>query len=159
MTGRPFPQRDAALKDLLSTSIDTNQAAYYAIRSKTYDYLQEHKLSKPGPAEYTDKANAAYFFKVASQIDDKDAAKYWFKEYMNLAKEDWARNIARGKTEKDFVEWALAALNKSVEASSPLGAIPESDRAAFISSLKPDEKAMLNDAMRWYHRKLPRKNK
>jgi len=158
-TGRPMPGRDTQLWDMLSTTVDTNQANYYAIREKTYDFLRERGEAEPPPSQYKDKANAAYFFKVASQIDDKDAAKYWFKEYMRLSQEQWAKNLAYGKEKKDFIDYALTSLNKSIEYSSPLGALPEKYRAQFLQSLTPEEHEQLNAAMAWYHRKLPHKVK
>ena len=157
--GEPFPQRDAALADLISTSVDTNQAAYYAIREKAFDFMREHDRENPPPSQYKDKANAAYFFKVASQIDDKDAAKYWFKQYMEYSKKDYAEEVAYGNEKKDFFTWSLDNLNKSIEASAPLGALKERYRAAFIQTLTPEEKEMLNAAMRWYHAKLPHRVK
>ena len=158
-TGRPMPGRDAALADLISTSVDTNQAAYYQIREKTYDFLRQRGESEPGPSQYKDKANAAYFFKVASQIDDKDAAKYWFREYMKLAKEDYAKRVAYGNEKTDYITYAIDGLNKSIEATSPLGALPEKYRAQFIKSLDPQDREILNAAMAWYHKKLPHKAK
>jgi hypothetical protein len=112
---------------------DPNEAAYWHVRGKVAEYAKSKGKEEGSVADPTERQNALYYFKKATQWGDKDSAKYWLSEYQRL-----------GGTEK--------GMTQSLRLSHPLGAMGRKYWDEYRATLSAEEKAELEQAEQWYER-------
>jgi len=132
---RPGTMRSGLEDALLTYSVDPGEASYYLSRDIANDWGKKNlgKEEYSGAGNISEKGNALYYFKRASQWGDRERASYWFAEYLRLG----------GKAR---------AIKGTIERGHPLGSIPPAKRGRFMASLNAKDKEIISDAISWYKR-------
>jgi len=132
---RPGSLRSGLEDALLTYSVDPGEASYYLSRDIANDWGKKNlgKEEYSGAGNISEKGNALYYFKRASQWGDRERASYWFAEYLRLG----------GKAR---------AIKGTIERGHPLGSIPPAKRGRFMASLNAKDKEIISDAISWYKR-------
>ncbi len=128
------PQRPGTWNplSLVTYSTDAGEAAYYAAKSITSDWIEKNGREQP-VALPTLRGNALYYYKQSIKYKDDKLAKYWLDKYMGL-----------GGTTK--------GMKQSIGSISPYAGIAKKDLATFKRSMSPEEKEIIDKAMEWYER-------
>ena len=111
---------------------DTNpgEAAYYTMRQKIYDYLDENEVPSYS-GEPTKIQNALYYYKQSLKLKDEKLAKYWHDKYMKLGGSD-------------------AGEKSSITKGKVISALPLKYREKWLSTLDNEDKEVLKMANDWY---------
>ena len=135
---RPTSMKDGAVDSLLAYSVDPGEASYFLSRDIANEWMKKNMKREEfsGTANITEKGNALYYFKRASQWGDRERAAYWLGQYYDL-----------GGKPKDIRE--------SIKRGHPLGAVPPARRAQFMGSLNENDREVISDAIAWYQRLNP----
>lgn len=141
ITHKPQRQTDAgnaAVDALLAYSVDPGEASYYLSRDIANDWMKKNLKREEftGTAAMTEKGNALYYFKRATQWGDRENAAYWLGQFYDL-----------GGRPKD--------IQGSIKRGHPLGSIPPARRGQFMSSLNEADRQVVADATSWYQRLNP----
>jgi hypothetical protein len=132
LTGKPT--RDSGVGDmllnLLTYSTDPGEAAYYTVRNMASEW-QKERGEDPGSFKPSARANALYYHKQAIKYGDKELAEKYLARYMAMG----------GKEE---------GIERSIEASHPIGFMGKIDKATFVMGLKGDELKVYKRAAEWY---------
>jgi hypothetical protein len=118
------------LKNLVTYETAPGEAAYYNVKKKMYDYLDEKGIERPSPNP-TNRSNALYYYRQALKYGDIPAAAKYKKKYFEL-----------GGTHR--------GLQSSVKRAHPLAGLPKRLRYDFRRSLSPEEEQTLRRAIAWY---------
>lgn len=129
-TGKPVPP-GSVLSRMMFYRTDPGEAAYHESRSMVAKWKSENRRGGDSGGDPTDRANALYYYKRASQWDDEEAKQYWLQEYAKLG----------GKSK---------GLQESVKNAAPLGSLAQKDRRAFLKSLSQSDHAVLDLGQQWY---------
>jgi hypothetical protein len=131
VTDKPIRPGNLAT-DLLLYRTDPGEAAYFRVREKAGDWLEQHnkgrKLGNP-----TEKENALYYWRKALQWGEPEQAERWLQRYYALG---GTRSSAVG----------------SIKRAHPLNVIAAHDRRAFVASLSAQDREALTLAEQWYQR-------
>lgn len=135
---RPASMKDGAVDALLAYSVDPGEASYFLSRDIANEWMKKNLKREEfsGTANITEKGNALYYFKRASQWGDKERAAYWLGEFYSL-----------GGKPKDIRE--------SIKRGHPLGSVPPARRPQFMRSLNEKDREVIADAIAWYQRLNP----
>ena len=134
----PASMKDGAVDALLAYSVDPGEASYFLSRDIANEWMKKNLKREEfsGTANITEKGNALYYFKRASQWGDKERAAYWLGEFYSL-----------GGKPKDIRE--------SIKRGHPLGSVPPARRPQFMRSLNEKDREVIADAIAWYQRLNP----
>lgn len=131
LAGKPTRSIDRELSNIIIYTSEPGEAAYYTIRSKAFDYLEDQGREAPR-FKPTERQNALYYYKQAVKYGDEKAAKKYKKMYFEL-----------GGTKR--------GLKTSITRSAPLSFMPRKERKQFIKTLDKREKRVLKKAESWYY--------
>jgi hypothetical protein len=131
-TGKPDRTSGATdiLLSLLTYSTDPGEAAYYTVRNMASEW-QKEQGEDPGSFKPSARANALYYHKQAIKYGDKELAEKYLARYM-----------AMGGSEE--------GIEKSIEASHPIGFMSKLDKASFVMGLKGEELDVYKRSVQWY---------
>lgn len=127
---RPTRGYARALTDSVAYQRDPGEAAYNRIKGMAHDWEARTK-GDSGAGAITPRSTAMYEWRLAKKYGDKPAERAAL-----------ARMRALGVRNQD--------LRASLRNAHPLGSLSLKDRAAFIKTLSPRERAGVQDAIRWY---------
>lgn len=134
-TGKPTRGIEKDAQSLLFYNSDPAETAYWDIKSKIYDALDDAGVQPPSTSP-TDRSNALYYYKKALVYGDKKAADKWLGEYKTL-----------GGTEQ--------GMSRSIALADPLADIsklPPEAEMKLMRSLTKKDKDKIRQAKQWYHR-------
>ncbi len=121
---------------VLTYQVDPGEVDYQLAKRMVVDWQRENNRDSPQISP-TDRSNALYYHKKASQWGDLDRAEFWFKKYVEL-----------GGTE--------AGLQQSLNRSAPMGGLSADNRAEFLESLDEDERRIITDGEAWWKQVHPK---
>ena len=119
------------MTSLLVYDNDPGQAAYYTMRQRIYDFLDEKEVERPD-GDPTQKSNALYYYKQSLKLENTELASYWLAKYREL-----------GGTTK--------GMKASIEKGEVRAALPKKYRGEFYRSLDEEDKEVLQMADEWYN--------
>jgi len=117
---------------LLIYKTDLEEAPYWEIRHDAAKWLESRGREFPSITP-TKRANALYYYKLATKWGDEKAISKYYEIYKK-----------NGGTDK--------GLSQSIAKSAPLGFVPRALRNEFVDSLNEQQKVSLEAAFRWYNR-------
>lgn len=112
-------------------STDLGQNSYFQTRDLVKKFADKIGYDIPSGGIPSDKSNAIYYYKRAMALGDREAAKKYLKEYVELGGTD-------------------AGYKRSIRATHPLGGLPKKYWGAFIKDLKPEDRKVVTDGLKWY---------
>jgi hypothetical protein len=130
VTNRPYRPMIDVIGNLVMYRTDPGESAYYLTREKAARWLEQQGRPS-GSFHPTDRSNALYYFKKASDWGEDERAAYWLTRYHALGGTD------RG-------------LTQSLERGEPLGMLARRDRNAFLATLSERDREALERAESWY---------
>lgn len=130
LTNKPMKGLSKEMQSLLLYNASPGEAAYYAVREKVYDFLDEKGIERLS-GEPTKKSNTLYYYKQALKYGDEELAKDWLKKYYDL-----------GGTEE--------GMRRSIDKGEVLSPIPTRFRDEFIKTLDKDDIELINISSKWY---------
>jgi len=130
--GKPSRGFTSDLVGLLSYTSDPGEIAYYGMKSKLYDWVEDKTGESTSGFTPDRKSNALYYYKQAFKYGDEEAIKKYYDEYIELGGSD--KNMA-----------------KSIKRSAPLGGLSKKEVREFKASLDKADMNALNEAIRWYN--------
>ena len=130
--GIPAPTIEDYASSLIYYRTDPQQAAYYRMRERVFDWLREQDI-QAGSSQPTPRSNALFYWRQALRYEDPEAAERWYNRYIEL-----------GGTPK--------GVRQSIKRQWVLDAVPRRRRREFLATLSADETAMLKQADAWYER-------
>lgn len=131
VTDKPMRPGNLAT-DLLLYRTDPGEAAYFRVREKAGDWLEQQNKGR-NLGNPTKKENALYYWRKSLQWGEPEKAERWLQRYYAL-----------GGTRKSAVG--------SIKRAAPLSPIAVHDRRRFLASLTPEERESLTLAEQWYQR-------
>jgi len=118
------------LTGLIIYDTDPGEAAYYAMRQRIYDFLDDKEIDSPS-GEPTKRSNALYYYKQSLKLKNDKLAKYWHDKYMQLGGSEKGEKL-------------------SVQKGEVLSALPKKVREEWLKSLDEEDKEVLKMANDWY---------
>ena len=138
VTGKPQRPTQGPLIDFLSTVLlyttDPGEAAYWQAKEFANNWQEAHGKER-GDFTPTKRSTALYYWKKAIQWGDEDAAVRWEIKYRDL-----------GGTDQ--------GMRQSIRMGGPLGSIAQREHAAYLSSLTPKERQLVDLAIEWYGKSI-----
>jgi hypothetical protein len=131
LTKKPMKAFGKEVTGLLFYDNNPGEIAYYTMRQKIYDFLDEKEIESPS-GEPTARSNALYYYKQSLKLGDKDLAKYWIKKYTSM-----------GGTKK--------GMEASIAKGQVISAVPKALRDTWLNSLDGEDKEVLKMANEWYN--------
>jgi len=127
LPSKPFSE---SAWNLLTYKINPGEAAMGDVYDMRRDYMK--KIGKESEGFWlTGKGQAAYNYKLAVKLGDKDAAEKYLMEYIRL-----------GGTGEGF--------KKSLQMLHPLAGLSKEDRLGFVSSMDPEGVERLKQAEEYF---------
>jgi len=130
LTKKPLKGEFKELTGLIMYNVDPGEAAYYSIRQKAFDWLDEKGVESFSSTP-TDKSNALYYYKQSLKYGDEKLAAYWIGKYKEL-----------GGNNK--------GMKQSVKMGEVKMAVKKELRQEWLNSLDAQDKEVLEIANKWY---------
>lgn len=131
IAGKPSKGITSDLASLLVYTSDPGEVAYYGMKSKLYDWIEETRGGDSSGFTPSKRSNALYYYKQALKYGDDKAAKKYYDQYIELGGDD-------------------KKMRKSIERSSPLGGLTRREMDQFKATLDKEDKNALKVAQKWY---------
>ena len=125
------------LVGLLVYENDPGQAAYYTMRQKIYDFLDEKEVERPG-GDPTKKSNALFWYKQSLKYGDEKLAEHWLNKYRELG----GTNVG---------------MYQSIKKGEVMSALPNKYKVEWFKSLDKEDREVLEMANEWYRQTYYRK--
>jgi hypothetical protein len=129
MTKKPTRGWDE-LVHLAAYSNDPGEIAYYTMRQKITEFLDDNEVNRPSITP-SDRSNVLFYYKQAIKWGDKKAEEHWLQKYYNM-----------GGTDQ--------GLKSSITKGELISIVPKDLREKWEKSLTPDEKELYDIANKWY---------
>lgn len=130
IAGRPSRGTGRLIRGLFFYEVDPDESAFNQILSLKSDF--NRKRGKAADVSVgNDKANAAYYLKLALRYGDVEGARQYLQEYGAL-----------GGTG--------AGLQQSLQTMAPLAGLTKAEQKEFLASLTPDEQAKMTKAQAFF---------
>lgn len=130
LTKKPLKGEFQELTGLIMYNVDPGEAAYYSMRQKAFDWLDEKGVESFSSTP-TDKSNALYYYKQSLKYGDEKLAAYWIGKYKEL-----------GGNNK--------GMKQSVKMGEVKMAVKKELRQEWLNSLDAQDKEVLEIANKWY---------
>ena len=129
---KPSRGYTASVEQTVVYKRNLGQNAYNRIKGLSYDWLRREKGLEGSGGYVTPRSQALYEWRLAKKLGDTAAER---------------------KAENRLTELGVSGtdLRQSVRRAHPLGAVAMRDRPAFLESLTPKERDMLDQAIDWYN--------
>ena len=130
MTKKPLRKGGKELIGLVLYETDPGEAAYYAMRQRIYDFLDEKEYERPS-GDPTEKSIALRYYKQAKKFKDTKLENHW-----------WAKYKALGGTKE--------GMRMSIKKGEVTSALPKEYKREFLDKLDGEDREVLQMAEKWY---------
>lgn len=130
MTKKPLKKGGKELIGLVLYETDPGEAAYYAMRQRIYDFLDEKEYERPS-GDPTEKSIALRYYKQAKKFKDTKLENHWLAKYKALG----------GTTQ---------GMKTSIKKGEVTNALPRKYKKEFLDKLDGEDREVLEMAERWY---------
>ena len=131
MTKKPLKKGGKELIGLVLYETDPGEAAYYAMRQRIYNFLDEKEYERPS-GDPTEKSIALRYYKQAKKFKDTKLENHWLAKYKALG----------GTTQ---------GMKTSIKKGEVTNALPREYKKEFLDKLDGEDREVLEMAERWYN--------